>query len=105
MEELTAFAVFKAYVLANRGKYAPIARRGFEVHGRGVVIPELSRSNLGSVGRDTYWPMDMVYAVSERAVIRELVENYDPLTEFVVLIASRDGRSGLIKMNLEGTDQ
>jgi hypothetical protein len=89
-------------VLVNRDKYAALARQGFKDRGRGVVIPATARLNLGGVGGDTYWPLAGVYAVSFRLVVRELVEIYNPTTEFVVMIATQDGQSGLLKLNLEG---
>lgn len=100
-----AFEELKDEVLVNRAKYAALARQGFKDRGRGVVIPAIARLNLVSVGGDTYWPLAGVYAFSFRLVVRELVEIYNPTTEFVVMIASKDGLSGLLKLNLEGNYQ
>ena len=92
-------------VLGNRGKYAALARQGFKDRGRGVVIPATARLNLGGVGGDTYWSLEGVYAFSFRLVVRELIEIYNPATEFVVMLATKDGLSGLLKLNLEGIAQ
>ena len=103
MSRQAEFEKLKNDVLTNRHQYAPLARQGFKKWGRGIVIPATSRRNLGDAGSDTYWPLEMVYSFSYRLEVRELVEAYNPTMEFIVMIATKDGLSGLLKLNLEGS--